>query len=57
LFLVAALSARWDWYPTEQPTGKVVWCELDVGRSDSAVLPGACTQPVRDFNRVYPTAP
>ena len=33
----------------EQPTGKVVWCELDVGRSDSAVLPGACTQPVRDL--------
>jgi anti-sigma regulatory factor (Ser/Thr protein kinase) len=28
LFLVAALSARWDWYPTEQPAGKVVWCEL-----------------------------
>jgi anti-sigma regulatory factor (Ser/Thr protein kinase) len=29
LFLVATLSARWDWYPTEQPTGKVVWCELE----------------------------
>ena len=26
LFLVAALSARWDWYPTEEPAGKVVWC-------------------------------
>ena len=28
LFLVAALSARWDWYLTEDPAGKVVWCEL-----------------------------
>ena len=28
LFLVAALSTRWDWYLTEEPTGKVVWCEL-----------------------------
>jgi len=23
-----ALSARWDWYPTEELAGKVVWCEL-----------------------------
>ena len=28
LFLVAALSARWDWYPTREPAGKVVWCVL-----------------------------
>lgn len=28
LFLVAALSARWNWYPTREPTGKVVWCEV-----------------------------
>ena len=28
LFLVAALSARWNWYLTEDPEGKVVWCEL-----------------------------
>jgi anti-sigma regulatory factor (Ser/Thr protein kinase) len=28
LFLVAALSARWDWYPTREPRGKVVWCEV-----------------------------
>jgi anti-sigma regulatory factor (Ser/Thr protein kinase) len=28
LFLVAALSARWDWYPTREPMGKVVWCEI-----------------------------
>jgi anti-sigma regulatory factor (Ser/Thr protein kinase) len=28
LFLVAALSTRWDWYLTEEPRGKVVWCQL-----------------------------
>ena len=28
LFLVAALSTRWDWYLTQEPSGKVVWCEL-----------------------------
>jgi hypothetical protein len=28
VLLVAALSTRWDWYPTEDPPGKVVWCEL-----------------------------
>jgi len=31
LFLVAALSARWDWYPTREPAGKVIWCELEAG--------------------------
>ena len=30
LFLVEALSARWDWYPTGNPAGKVTWCELRV---------------------------
>jgi hypothetical protein len=29
LFLVAALSARWDWYLTGEPMGKVVWCEIE----------------------------
>ncbi len=29
LFLVAALSTRWDWYLTQEPTGKVVWCEIE----------------------------
>ena len=24
-----ALSARWDWYLTEDPEGKVVWCEIE----------------------------
>jgi anti-sigma regulatory factor (Ser/Thr protein kinase) len=26
LFLVAALSTCWDWYATQDPPGKVVWC-------------------------------
>ena len=29
VLLVPALSSRWDWYPTQDPAGKVVWCELD----------------------------
>jgi len=29
LFLVSALSARWDWYPTSEPRGKVVWCQVE----------------------------
>jgi anti-sigma regulatory factor (Ser/Thr protein kinase) len=29
LFLVTALSARWDWYLTKEPSGKVVWCEIE----------------------------
>jgi anti-sigma regulatory factor (Ser/Thr protein kinase) len=32
LFLVETLSARWGWYPTRNPGGKVTWCEL--GRDD-----------------------
>jgi hypothetical protein len=28
LLLVEALSARWDWYLTKEPNGKVVWCEI-----------------------------
>ncbi len=28
LFLVATLSTRWNWYLTQDPPGKVVWCEL-----------------------------
>ena len=34
LFLVAALSTRWDWYPTREPPGKVIWCELGPARAD-----------------------
>jgi len=40
LFLVAALSSRWDWYRTrEPPPGKVVWCELEARSVQQALLP------------------
>jgi len=45
---LATLSARWDWYLTQDPTGKVVWCELSaelleptegVGSAPQTLLP------------------
>jgi anti-sigma regulatory factor (Ser/Thr protein kinase) len=39
LFLVAALSSRWDWYRTREPPGKVVWCELETRSAQQALLP------------------
>jgi hypothetical protein len=39
VLLVAALSTRWNWYLTEQPPGKVVWCELVTGQSGPPTLP------------------
>jgi anti-sigma regulatory factor (Ser/Thr protein kinase) len=36
LFLVAALSARWAWACTQEPAGKVVWCELDIEPLESS---------------------
>ena len=41
LFLVAALSACWDWYLTREPTGKVVWCELEADQPESAEVDGS----------------
>ena len=38
LFLVAALSTRWDWYRTREPPGKVVWCELEARSAQQALL-------------------
>ena len=38
LFLVVALSTRWDWYLTQEPSGKVVWCELEAGSVQQALL-------------------
>jgi len=35
LFLVAALSARWNWYPTQDPPGKVIWCEMEAAGRES----------------------
>jgi anti-sigma regulatory factor (Ser/Thr protein kinase) len=39
VLLVAALSTRWNWYLTEEPPGKVVWCELAVGHSGPPTQP------------------
>lgn len=39
LFLMAALSTRWDWHPTGEPDGKVVWCEvLSADRPEPAAV-------------------
>ena len=38
LFLVAALSTRWNWYRTQEPPGKVVWCELEARSAQQALL-------------------
>src|SRR5581483_5913628 len=38
VLLVAALSTRWNWYLTEEPPGKVVWCELVLGHSGPPTL-------------------
>ena len=35
LFLVATLSDRWNWYLTQEPIGKVVWCKLHVQQSST----------------------
>ena len=46
LFLVAALSARWDWVPTQEPAGKTVWCEIDIARLESSPeIDGSAPQP------------
>ena len=47
LFLVAALSRCRDWYLTQEPAGKVVSCELEVGQPElSEVGGGPASQPL-----------
>jgi anti-sigma regulatory factor (Ser/Thr protein kinase) len=47
LFLVAALSACWDWHLTQEPTGKIVWCELEAERPElSEVVGRPASQPL-----------
>ena len=46
LFLVAALSTCWDWYLTQEPTGKVVWCELEAEQPESAEVDGSALRPL-----------
>jgi anti-sigma regulatory factor (Ser/Thr protein kinase) len=38
LFLVSTLSARWNWYLTQHPEGKVVWCVLEDERPEHVVI-------------------
>jgi anti-sigma regulatory factor (Ser/Thr protein kinase) len=46
LFLVAALSARWAWYATQEPMGKVTWCELNLVQLESpSENDGSAAQP------------
>jgi len=42
LFLVATLSQRWNWYASQQHSGKVVWCQLQLsaGRGNHGHGPG-----------------
>jgi anti-sigma regulatory factor (Ser/Thr protein kinase) len=47
LFLVAALSARWDWYPTREPAGKVVWCEIEASSPGRRIAGEAAGTTVR----------
>ena len=47
LFLVAALSACWDWHLAQEPAGKVVWRELEAGQAElSGVGGGPASQPL-----------
>lgn len=46
LFLVAALSRDWNWYPTQEPIGKVVWCELEVERPEPPKVDRPALQPL-----------
>ncbi len=41
LFLVAALSSRWNWHLTRQPAGKVVWCALEDDQLETAAGHGS----------------
>ena len=38
LFLVSALSARWNWYLTRLPEGKVVWCMIEDERPEHGAI-------------------
>jgi hypothetical protein len=46
LVLVAAPSACRDWYLTQEPAGKVVWCELEAERPELSEVGGPASQPL-----------
>jgi len=52
LFLVAALSARWNWYLTQEPTGKVVWCLRPIGGNSLQSTDRLWSDPCRGERRV-----
>jgi anti-sigma regulatory factor (Ser/Thr protein kinase) len=57
VLLVAALSTRWDWYLTEAPPGKVVWCELTAPTAPlSAPVAGTSPSPPESLPRRIPQA-
>jgi hypothetical protein len=41
LFLVAALSTRWNWHLTQRPAGKIVWSELEADQRETAAGNGS----------------
>ena len=46
LFLLAALSSRWAWCATQEPAGKVTWCELDLVQIEPpSEIDGSAPQP------------
>jgi anti-sigma regulatory factor (Ser/Thr protein kinase) len=49
VLLIAALSTNWNWYPTQDPPGKVVWCELS---AEPSAEPSADTLPLSLPRRV-----
>jgi len=44
LFLVEMLSREWSWHLTEEPRGKVVWCELEVHEAPDQAAGSAARQ-------------
>ncbi len=54
VLLVAALSTRWNWYLTEEPPGKVVWCELVTGQSGPPTQPPPTQPPPTQPQKTQP---
>jgi hypothetical protein len=54
LFLVAALSTRWDWYLTQEPAGKVVWCEVDAELPEPSAVAQSAPQALLPWRTAAP---
>jgi anti-sigma regulatory factor (Ser/Thr protein kinase) len=58
VFIVAAISQRWGWYPAHESPGKVVWAEVPVlPEKDGAVGPERGARHVRDEPNCQPIDP